>query len=328
MAKRPDDEVMARVRAALGKSAEGVHVLGAPAAALDLDLPAGLVAVYREADGAELFHGDLVLRPRADWERRGGRVLVGELGEDSLWVAVEGGAVWRLEEDTGEWIEEGSSLDRWLWGWVEAQSALYDREGEFVDGVLDEEGELTEEAALERERRLLKRDRGAIGPRWRLSRLLARTGDKERARAELEEVVAARPGFGWAWYDLARLSEALGELDGARDEALAAAEADESYEHAPFFLAWAARLAAKVGDEAARAQLAGRALERAPDLAARQLEGAASLLEEGQVPQARELAELARALKPRDLAAADLLRRIDEAGVQAAADVGEPRPGE
>jgi len=304
------DDAIRGLKATLGRSAEGVHVLGAPAVALDADLPAGLAAVYREMDGAELFHGDLVLRPRAGWERRAGRVRIGELGSDALWVDLSTGAVWRVEEDTGEWIEEGSTFERWLWGWVEGQALLYDAEGEFVGGVLDEEGELAPEAAMDRERRLLRRDRAAPAPRWRLARALARAGAREEARDQLEEVVASHPRFAWAWYDLARLSAALGELGGAREEALAAAEADPDYEHAPFFLAFAARLAHLAGDEAARAELAARALARDADLARRQLDGARASLDAGEAAAARELAEIALALEPRRLEAIDLLRRI------------------
>lgn len=298
------------LRRALEKVADGVHALGEPSAALDADLPAGLLAVYRTMDGADLYHGDLVLHPRTDWRREGGRVEIGALGEDPLAVDLATGALWRLEGDSGEWIEEGSAVDRWLWGWVEGQGLLYDRDGEFKDRVIGDDGDLRREVAIARERALLKRDPKAIAPRWRLARELARAGESEAARDELEEVVAARPRFGWAWYDLARISEKLGELDGAREEAIAAADADPGYEHAGFFLAWAARLAALAGDEQGRAALAARALAADPDLARRQLEGARDNLEAGDRGAAGEMVEVARALAPTDLAVLDLARRL------------------
>jgi len=298
------------LRRALQKFADGVHAPGEPSAALDADLPAGLIAVYQEMDGGELFHGDLVLHPRADWRREAGRLEIGALGEDPLSVDPATGALWRLEADSGEWIEEGSSLERWLWGWVEGQGLLYDRDGEFKDRMISDDGELRREVAIARERAILKRDPKAVGPRWRLARELARAGESAAARDELEEVVEARPGFGWAWYDLARISELLGELAGARDEAIAAADADPDYEHAGFFLAWAARLAALAGDDAARAALAARALAADPDLARRQLEGARDNLEAGDRAAARDMIEVARALAPTDLAVLDLARRL------------------
>ncbi|HKE16125.1 MAG TPA: hypothetical protein VKB80_14715 [Kofleriaceae bacterium] len=304
-------EAVERLRAALDRYAEGVHRLGDPATALDADLPPALAAVQRAFDGAELFHEALILLPSASWKRDGGRVLVGDMGGDALWVDIESGAVWRVEEDTGEWLCEGTQFDRWLWGWVEAESVLYDREGEFRAGVIGPRGDLTEGTAIEHERRLLRRDRGAASPRWRLARALARAGNIEAARHELELVVEEHPRFGWAWYDLARLSEALGQLGGAREEALAAAEADIDYEHAGFFLAWAARLAALAGDESARAELAERARRTDGALGQRQLDGARANLEAGEVDAARELVQVALALEPRDLAALDLKRQIE-----------------
>lgn len=306
-------DVVDRLLAALKAYAEGVHHVGEPAAAIDADLPEGVRDVWRAMDGAELFHGELVLYPRAAWTRRDGRLHVGELGEDGVWVALESGAVWRLEESTGEWMEEGSSIDRWLWGWVDGEALLVDREGEFHDGAIDEEGELTLETEVERERAILKRDRRAAAPRWRLARALTQSGKTGAARDELEELVAQHPRFGWAWYDLARVSEALGEIAGARDEAIAAAEADPGYEHAGFFLAWAARLAVLAGDEAARQTLAARALAADGRLAQRQLDGARANLEGEDMDGARELCEVALALAPRDLAALDLKKQIDAA---------------
>lgn len=302
-----------RLSTALGNFRAGVHHLGPPAAALDVDLPPGLVAVYREFDGAEMFHDALVLFPSARWTREDELVQVGEMGGDGLWVDLARGSVWRSEEDTGELLEEGTSFERWLLGWVEAEGVLYDREGEFVAGVIDADGELAASAAIERERRVLKRDRGAAAPRWRLARALARAGKLEESRRELEQVVSRRPHFGWAWYDLSRLSETLGELDGAREEAVAAAEADPDYEHAGFFWGWAARLAALAGDDRGRAALAARARKADPDLVRRQVEGAVKTLDEGEIDAARELCQVALAVEPRDLAALELSRRIDRA---------------
>jgi Tfp pilus assembly protein PilF len=314
--RRPNEHVevresVDRLREALDRYAEGVHRLGDPAAALDADLPAGLAGVYRAFDGADLFHDALTLYPSTEWTRDGDRVRVGEMGGDALWVELPTGALWRLEEDTGEWLSEGTRLDRWLWGWVEAEGVMYDRDGEFRSGVIGLHGDLTDAAAIEHERRVLRRDRTAASPRWRLARALARSGDVAGARRELETVVEQHPRFGWAWYDLARLSETLGELAGARDEAMAAADADPTYEHAGFFLAWAARLAALAGDEPARAELAERACRADRSLTSRQLEGAHANLEAGEVAAARELVQLVLALAPRDLGALDLKRRLD-----------------
>jgi len=297
--------------AALERYADGVHRLGEPAAVLDADLPPSLAAVYHRFDGADLFQDALILHPVARWTRQGGRVRVGEMGGDELWIDLATGALWRAEEDTGEHLPEGSRLDRWLLGWVSAQEILYDLEGEFRAGAIGADGELTWASAIEHERRLLRRDPSAAAPRWRLARAFARAGKIEAARQELELVVEEHPRFGWAWYDLARLSEALGELGGARDEAIAAADADPTYEHAGFFLGWAARLAALAGDESARAELAERARRADHALVQRQLDGARANLAAGDADAARELVQLVLAVEPRDLGALDLKRRLE-----------------
>jgi Tfp pilus assembly protein PilF len=126
--------------------------------------------------------------------------------------------------------------------------------------------------------------------------------------------VAAEPGFAWAWLDLARISERLGELPGAVDEARAAADAAPGHPQSGYFHAQLARLAARSGDEATRAAAARRAAELAPELKAAQLEGAQSSLAEGDLASARGLLDLLRAVWPRDLAVLDLARQIEAAG--------------
>jgi tetratricopeptide (TPR) repeat protein len=319
--------VESELRRALARHADGVHRLEPPAAVFDAALPAALAAFYREHDGGDLFHESLSILPAAHVRRQHDRFHVGTIEADDLYVAPDG-AVWRLEEDTGEWIEEGTAFDRFLLGWLDAQSVLVDAEGEFRDDVFDEEGELTDAAAARRERKALDRDRGAPGPRWRLARALARAGKIDAARAELEQVVEARPRFGWAWFDLARMAEQLGELDNAHADAVAAAEADPDYEHAPFFWAHAARIAATRGDEPARAAAAARALAGNPDLPRMHREAAAASLADEQAEQAREHAALAAALAPRDLQVIALREQIDRAAPPPpAADPPRPRRG-
>jgi tetratricopeptide (TPR) repeat protein len=272
--------------------------------------------VYRYADGGELFFESVLLWPSSRVSRvaepPGPGVFwhVGEIHGDALAVD-ERGAVFRLEKGTGEWLEEGRRFDRWLLGVVEAELLLYDSDGEFRDdGFDDDSGEIAAPMRERMERRVLKRDRGAPAPRWRLARALVEQGKVAEGRAELEEVVAAAPGFAWAWYELAQISESLGEPEAAMDELLAAAEARPGYEHAGFFWAQAARIAATTGAEAARAEHAGRALAADPDLIRAQRDGAEATLEAGDPEAALRLIETALALAPRDLAALELRARI------------------
>ena len=246
------------------------------------------------------------------WDERGRIALVDWLGE-----AIEldrHGAVWRADVETGEDVCDGTSFDRWLFGAIEATGLLHDDDdGEFRDDVFTDEGELAADTATAMSKAQIRRDPRAPGPRWRLARALVARGDLDSARAELEEVVAHAPKQAWAWLDLAKLSERLGALAGAVDEAEAAADADAAHEHRSHFLAEAARLAAAAGDEPRRAALAGRAIALTPGLVASQLAGADDRLADGDLSAAAHLASLARALAPRDLNAADLARRIDAA---------------
>jgi Tfp pilus assembly protein PilF len=158
---------------------------------------------------------------------------------------------------------------------------------------------------------MLRRDPAAPGPRWRLAHaLLAQDGVVE-ARAELEEVVASEPRFAWAWLDLARISERLGELPGAVDEARAATDAASGHPQAGYFHAQLARLASRAGDDATRAAAAQRAADLAPELKAAQLEGARTSLAEGDLASARGLIDLLRAVWPRDLEVLELAGRVE-----------------
>ena len=303
-------DAAARLRDLLSSHAEGIHRLGEPAPVLDSALPAALAAVYRCFDGGELFHETLVIKPAGDVARVDGRYLVGEALGDDLQVDASG-HLWILEKDSGEIIEEGSAFDRWLLGYVEAESELYDSDGEFLDDLYDEAGELTAERCVGRERKILKRDKQAPAPRWRLARALVRVGKIEEARRELEEVVAARPGFAWAWFDLARASERLGQVAGAVAEAEAAADADPDCEYAGYFLAHAARLAAASGASPRRAELAARARERAPGLVELHLAAARQCRADDDPSGTREHAELVLALVPGHLEGLDLARQAD-----------------
>jgi tetratricopeptide (TPR) repeat protein len=294
--------------AELGSYAAGVHHLEKPAAVLDSELPTGVAVVLRRFNGGQLFHEALTIHRGSDLRWTDDRIEVASLGGDEISVARDG-RVYRAELGSGDVVPDGQSFERWLSGFVDAESVIFDKQGEFRDEIFDEDGELLSVAAIEHERRWLKRDKSATGVRWRLSRALSRAGQLESARDELERAVEDG-GFPWAWYDLARISEALGEVESARDEVAAAIDCDPQHPHAGFFLAHAARLAV---DEQTRTSLAARALRLDPDLARSQRDGCRELLDLGELKAARELAEVAIALTPRDLELLDLIKRLDAA---------------
>ena len=159
----------------------------------------------------------------------------------------------------------------------------------------------------------MKRDPAAPGVRWRLAHVLLEQGAVEDARNEMEQVVADDPAFAWAWLDLARISERLGELGGAVDEARMAAESAEGIQHpqAGYFWSQVARLATRTGDDILRAEAATRTSMLAPLLKQAQIAGAKESLEAGDTASAKGLVDLLRAVWPRDLEVLELARRVD-----------------
>jgi hypothetical protein len=306
-----DESTVDHVLAALERWPDGMHDLGEPSIDLPLAWPASVVDVYLAMGGARLFGETIVLAPAAELPAADddGLVECGTVDDEPFWFD-RAGRVWRDDPDLGERYVDGTALDRWLFGAVDAAALLFDGDGEYADDVFTEDGELTPACALARARAQVKRDGKAPGPRWRLARLLAESGELMAAREELEEVVAVTPTLAWAWLDLARISEKLGELTGALDEARAAADADPTHDQRAYFFAEAARLAAAIGDEGARAELAAKAVATDAGVVRAQVAGAEDRLADGEVQAAERLAALARAVAPRDVTVLDLVRRV------------------
>jgi tetratricopeptide (TPR) repeat protein len=319
--KRRDDDgdetAVDRIMTTLERAPAGLHDLGVATVDVPIDWPPTVSDVYLAFDGGTLFGDLLTLVPAAEAPDADddGLVAIGELMGDGVWFDVRG-RVWRADPHTGERVIDGTRFDRWLHGVIDGLARIYDDDGEFAEDAFTDDGELTDAVATAMLHAQLKRDARAPGPRWRLARALTAEGELTAAREQLEDVVAAEPALAWAWMDLARISEKLGELAGAIDEAEQASAARPDHELAGYFLAEAARLAAKAGDEPRRADLAARALARDPELVRDRVAAAATSLDAGELDDAAHLAALARALAPRDLAVLDLARRIDAAREQ------------
>ncbi len=290
----------------LSEYGDGIHRLGEPALLLDSELPEAVECICRVFNGAELFHESIVLFPGAEVRHEEEGFLVGECNGDDVFVRANG-TVWRFDSDIEDVVPEGSRFDRWLAGAVDAESVLYDKEGEFLDDVFDEEGELSDAADAERARRQLKRDPKAVGPRWRLARALVSAGDSAAARGILEDVVSDDPLFAWAWFDLARISEGLGQPETASEEAQHAGELRSGN---PFFLAHAARLAQVAGLDERAQLLAQEVLRLDPDLPRNHVEAARAYMKSGDRDGALELLVLAKVIAPRDLQVIDLLSQL------------------
>lgn len=307
------DDTFATITERLQADPAGLHRLNEPSYNTPSGLPRQLAALCVQFDGAELFHESVVLFPAADVVESDGRHHFGRIDEDELYLDGKTGRVWRLDADSGELLEEGSRLHRWLFGFIEGERGMYDGDGEFAEDVFGDDGRPTAEFLVRKERRVLKRDKDALGPRWRLARALSQQDRLADARNQLERVVEVREEFAWAWYDLARISEALGETSAAIDEMNAAATADPTCEYRGFFYAHCARLSALLDDEDARKAHAQSALQLEPHLVRSHLDGACERLDADDAEGAKALVELALAIAPLDLAALDLRVQVDAA---------------
>lgn len=310
---------LARVFAALDDAPAGVHDLAPPADELPVGLPGALIELYGHCDGARIFVDSLELAASEHVRFDNGRWRFATLDGDAIAIDHRG-RVWRHEPSIEDDVHDGSRLDRWLAGQVDALALLYDSDGEFAPDVFDDDGEIVARVREQQLRAQLKRDPAAPGPRWRLAHVLLAQGADDSARDMLEQAVADDPTFAWAWLDLARVSERLGEPGGALDEGRMAAETAEAAQHpqAGYFWAQLARLAARANDDLVRAEAATKVSLLAPGLKRDQLAGVSERIAAGDVDSARGLVELLRAVWPRDLEVLDAMKRL-------AAATPEPR---
>lgn len=316
MAKRRHDEDVGgydRVFDQLAAAPVALHEVAPPAATLPSGLPEPLIELYARCDGGRLFGERIVLRAAREVATpTPGRWQFAAIDGDE--VALDHrGRVWRRDGAIDDDVLEGTRLDRWLSGAVDATAVLYARSGAVVEAAFDADGEIRPEI-LERQRRLqLKRDAAAPGPRWRLALALLAQDRSDEARDELEQVVADHPAFAWAWLYLAHISEQAGELAGAIDEVRMGAETAEGARHPQAGAFWArvARLAARTGDEMLRAEAATRSSLLSPTLKREQIEAVEQSIADGDPAGARDLLELLTAVWPRDAEVDDLVRQAD-----------------
>ncbi len=310
--KRDDGDPLDRIFAKLEDAAPGLHDVDPPAASLPSGLPAPLIELYARCDGARIFTESLEILPSHEVRFENGRWQFARIEEDAIAID-EKGKIWRSEESIEDEVCDGTRIDRWLTAQLDSFDLIFDRDGEYADDVFDAEGDILPIIREQQLRAQIKRDAAAPAPRWRLAHVLVEQGAIQDARDELEQVVADDPVFAWAWLDLARVSERLGESGGAIDEARMAAEAAEGVQHpqAGYFWSQVARLASRAGDEMVRAEAATKASLLAPDLKRAQIEGARERMDAGDKASAKGLIDLLRAVWPRDLEVLELARRVE-----------------
>jgi hypothetical protein len=310
--KRDDGEPLDRIFANLEDAPPGLHDIDPPADELPTGLPGPLIELYARCDGARIFVESVEILPSHAVAHDNGRWHFANIDGDAIAIDTKG-KVWRHEESIEDEVVDGTRIDRWLAGQIDAFDLIFDRDGEYADDVFDDDGDILPVIREQQLRAQLKRDQAAPAPRWRLAHVLVEQSAIEDARHELEQVVADDPVFAWAWLDLARVSERLGELGGAIDEARMAAEAAEGVQHpqAGYFWSQVARLASRAGDEMVRAEAATKASLLAPNLKRAQIEGARERIDAGDKVSAKGLLDLLRAVWPRDLEVLELARRVE-----------------
>ncbi|HSD90118.1 MAG TPA: hypothetical protein VLB44_21450 [Kofleriaceae bacterium] len=310
--KRDEGDTLDRVFALVDDAPPGLHDVDPPATELPSGLPAPLIELYARCDGIRIFVEAVEILPSHDVTYEHGRWKFAIAEGDAIAIDHKG-KIWRSDESIEDDVCDGTRIDRWLVGQLDSLALVFDSDGEYADDVFDEDGEILPIIREKQLRARLKRDAAAPGPRWQLALCLLEQGAVEDSRNELEQVVADDPAFIWAWLDLARVSEKLGEIGGAIDEARMAAEAAEGVQHpqAGYFWSQVARLAIRGGDEMVRAQAATKASLLAPDLKRAQIEGARERIESGDKASAKGLLDLLRAVWPRDLEVLELARKIE-----------------
>jgi hypothetical protein len=311
--KRDQIDPLDRVFELLDEAPPGLHDVDPPTDELPTGLPPSLIELYARCDGARIFVDALHLVPSAE-------VVATESGRwqfatfDGEAIAVDSrGKIWRTDETVDDDVCDGTRLDRWLAGQLDALDLVFDHDGEYRDDVFDEDGDVMPIIREKQLRAQMKRDAAAPGPRWRLAHVLIEQEAIVEARNELEQVVADDPAFSWAWLDLARVSEQLGEPQNAIDEARMAAEAAEGVQHpqAGYFWSQVARLAVAASNDLVRAEAATKASLLAPNLKRAQIDGARERIDAGDAESAKGLIELLRAVWPRDLEVLELARRLE-----------------
>ncbi len=182
-----------RLRAALRRYAAGVHHEGAPATTAELDaraLPPGARDFYRSWNGLRLYHDACVIVPLAELVPDGPHLRLGEYDGSALFLDDTGRV--RIEDETGDRIVAGSSLERWLDAVVAREKLLVGNDGEFTH-VFADSAELSPEVRRKRSRAALKADPHSAFWQLEAVELALDDQDAEAAAKALAAAIEADP---------------------------------------------------------------------------------------------------------------------------------------
>ncbi len=213
------------------------ETLATAARSLGRNIPEAYMAFLRAFDGADLFHGAVVLAgvgpdaPRslgdlnaeakatglgenefAFGESENGDVLflgpdpVGDSNAGDMNVEIPGpGAMHVFRLHDGERAQSGSSFLQWLEATLASGRLLYDNDGEFLLDAFEVGGEeLTPTFALRQAERALRKDPDSAEQHHNAGLALRRLGKAQRAIPSLAHAARLDPGNPWPWFDLGR----------------------------------------------------------------------------------------------------------------------------
>ena len=307
-ARRNVERALERIEERLYAAPAGLHAVGRPAsdaALTEAGLPEVAALVWRAFDGIELAGGEARLFALAELQAatntaaaegllQPGDRVIGERGRETLVLPedpwAEGGDVVVVGDDV-ERGPEASTVAHWILGVLGELAVLYDEDGEFRDGLFDDEdGELTAAARRRLLRRRLDLDEDAPRARLLLARLLREAGETRAAAAELTGVLRRAPDWCWAHHERGLLESKPRPFQKAAD----CTDDDVLKAH---FLAHAAAVA----DDTHRPALAEKVLALRPDYVTHQREGAKAHLARNAPEDAAPLIRLGLAIAPRNL---------------------------
>jgi tetratricopeptide (TPR) repeat protein len=248
-------------------------------AALGAPLPAEYASFLRSFDGADLFHGAVVIAGVGASAPRDLLALAGEAGAppgslafaeaqaSERFVLDATGRVWRLSAGSDERSLAGSGFERWLDATIAREQILYGPDGEFADDAFDEDGEeVRPRVALRQAERALRADPGSAEAEHARGIALGRLGRHAPALEAFAAATALDPENPWPWFDLGRTAlEETGD-PGRAAEAFRRAAALEPGPGGARLHVWAARAARAAGDEAGAAASRRAALAIEPTL--------------------------------------------------------------
>src|SRR5687767_3381175 len=124
--RRESSSGLDRVFELVEEAPAGLHDLEEPSADLPAGLPEPLIELYARCDGGRLYHDTITIAPAREVVMHvPGRWQFAAIEEDS--VAIDHrGRVWRTDSSLDDDICEGTKLERWLSGSIDAIGLLYD----------------------------------------------------------------------------------------------------------------------------------------------------------------------------------------------------------